>query len=218
MAFTIKLRPHECSDAAFVEGMKKQDPVMQKRFYLRCKKYFTEHYRVIFFAPDQAREDIFQNTYLALWENIERGKIDVKDGVVIGRENQPLKCTLMTYMMSIAQLKYKELVRQKERETRFSDLAEQNSRVIQEAVTGGDWLHDDERTGKLEVISDCIAVMSERCRQILTLFYVEEMKLDDMLGVLPTFSSKDALKTAKNKCLEKLRNSSRNLYELRRKR
>lgn len=217
MAVMIRLRPHEYADVAYVKGVKNRDPAMQKHFYLRCKKYFTEHYRAVFFAPDHVREDIFQNTYLALWDNIENGKIKVKDGVLTGREDEPLKCSLMTYMMSIARLKYKEVARQTEREAHFTDLAERNSRVLQDMAAAGEWLHDDERAGKLEAISDCIAVMSERCRQILTLFYADEMKLDEMLDALPTFTSKDALKTAKNKCLDKLRNSSINLYELRRK-
>lgn len=213
----MRLKPCAYSDAAFVEGIINHDPVMQKQFYLSCKKYFTEHYRALFFAPEHLREDIFQNTYLALWDNIERGKIGVRDGVVTGKEDKPLKCSLMTYMMSIAQLKYKEVARQTVREARFSDLAERNSKVLQEVVAAGEWLHQDERIGKLEAISDCIAVMSERCRQILTLFYADGMKLDEMLAVLPTFTSKKALKTAKTKCLDKLRNNSISLYELRRK-
>lgn len=217
MVMTKGLKQPDCSDAAFVTGLKGHDSAVQKKFYLHCKKYFSEHYRAVFFAPDHMREDIFQNTYLALWDNIERGKIDVRNGVVTGREDKPLGCSLMTYMMSIARFKYKEVARQAERETRFSDLAERNSRAVQEFVSVCDWLHDDERMSKLEVISDCIAVMSERCRQILTLFYADELKLDEILAVLPTFTSKDALKTAKNRCLEKLRNSSISLYELRRK-
>lgn len=217
MAMTIRLRPQEFSDVAFVEGVRNHDSVVQKHFYLHCKKYFMEHYRAVFFAPDHLREDIFQNTYLALWDNIERGKIKVSGGVVTGRDDEPLKCSLMTYMMSIARLKYMEVARQTEREAYFSDLAERKANILQNISLGGEWLHHDERIGKLEVISDCIAVMSERCRKILTLFYAEEMKLDEMLAVLPTFTSKDALKTAKNKCLDKLRNHSISLYQLRRK-
>lgn len=213
----IKLRLHEYSDAAFVQGVKNQDPVIQKCLYLHCKKYFSEHYRAVFFAPDDVRDDIFQNTYMALWENIERGKISVKDGVVTGKEEKPLTCSLMTYMMSIAELKYKEITRQNEREDRFADLEARNSRLFREPAEQNDWSPDDERAGKLEAISDCIAVMSERCRQILTLFYAENKKLDEMLSLLPTFTSKDALKTAKNKCMAKLRATSKGLYEERKK-
>ena len=122
----------------------------------------------------------------------------------------------MTYMMSIAKLKYLELVRQEGKESPFATIEERNARLVYDPEEQKDWLHDDERMGKLEAISDCIAVMSERCRQILTLFYVEDKKLDEVLLLLPTFTSKDALKTAKNKCLAKLKSSSKELYQLRR--
>lgn len=212
----IRFKSLVYSDAALVEGILKKDPEMERNLYLKCKKYFSDHYRAVFFAPDHVRDDIFQNTYLALWDNIERGKISVREGVLLGRKNQPINCSLMTYMMSIAKLKYLELVRQDGKESPFATIEERNARLVYDPEEQKDWLHDDERMGKLEAISDCIAVMSERCRQILTLFYVEDKKLDEVLLLLPTFTSKDALKTAKNKCLAKLKSSSKELYQLRR--
>ena len=67
-----------------------------------------------------------------------------------------------------------------------------------------------------EIIDDCLSKMSERCYEILTKFYDEEKKLDQIMLELNTFKSKDALKTAKNKCLDKLRTSSVNIYNQRR--
>lgn len=212
----IRLKPQKYSEIAFVEGIINKDPDLQKTFYLTCKRYFSEHYKSVFFAPDHERDDIFQNTYLTLWENIERGKIKVRNGVLLGREDAPMSCSLMTYMMSIAKLKYLELVRQGEKVSRFSDLQEKNAKLMQEPIEGIGAFSDEERVDKLEVISDCVAVMSERCRQILTLFYVDRKKLDEILLLLPTFTSKDALKTAKTKCLSKLKAASRDLLETRR--
>ena len=47
---------------------------------------------------------------------------------------------------------------------------------------------------------------------ILTLFYYEEKDYDEMLVIMPTFKSKDALKTAKYKCLKRLRDSVNGTY------
>lgn len=213
----IRFKLPAYSDVALVEGIQRKDPEAERCLYLKCKKYFSEHYKGVFFAPDHMSDDIFQNTYLALWESIERKKISVRNGILTGKESAPLNCSLMTYMMSIAKLKYLEVARQNGRTSPFSEIEERNARLVYEPLEHSDWLHDDERQGKLEVISDSIAVMPERCRQILTLFYVEERKLDEILSLLPTFTSKDALKTAKNKCLAKLKSSSMELYKLRRK-
>ena len=60
---------------------------------------------------------------------------------------------------------------------------------------------------------EAISTISDRCRQILTSFYFQEMKLDAILSQLPSFQSKDALKTAKNKCLDKLRKTAMAIYE-----
>lgn len=87
---------------------------------------------------------------------------------------------------------------------------------MHEPIDGTGAFTDEESVEKLDVISDCVAVMSERCRQILTFFYVDRKRLDEILLLLPTFTSKDALKTAKTKCLSKLKAASRNLLEIRR--
>ena len=54
--------------------------------------------------------------------------------------------------------------------------------------------------------------MAKRCNMILTLFYYEEKDYDEMLVLMPTFKSKDALKTAKYKCLKRLRDSVTGTY------
>ena len=78
-----------------------------------------------------------------------------------------------------------------------------------------EWLNDDPAAAKKEIIADCISKMSERCYQILTMFYDEEKNLDTILVELRSFNSKDALKTAKNKCLNKLKESANSIYEIR---
>ena len=63
-----------------------------------------------------------------------------------------------------------------------------------------------------EIVAETIMQASERCMQILQMFYYKEMSLDAIMSALGTFSSKDALKTAKNKCLERIKTSARQAY------
>lgn len=216
MARTAKNSPNTYSDAAYVDGVARRDPFIQKVFYLHCKNYFEEHYRNVFFASEYDRKDIFQNTYIALWENIERGKIYVKDGILTGRSGEPFKGSLLTYMMSISRLKYLEWVRKENREPKFSDCLPHGGKRDEEPAETAEWLSDNSETGMLEAISESVSVMSDRCREILTKFYYENKKLDMMLSELPSYKSKDALKSNKNRCLKMLKTTAANIYKIRR--
>ncbi|MDE7378981.1 MAG: sigma-70 family RNA polymerase sigma factor [Paraprevotella sp.] len=216
MARTTKNSPKTYSDAAYVDGVSRRDPVVMKDFYLHCKKYFEEHYRSVFFASEHDRKDIFQNTYIALWENIERGKIHIKDGILKGRNDEPFKGSLLTYMMSIGKLKYLEWVRKESREPNFNDSLPHGRKGDEEPAETAEWLSDNSETGMLEAISEGVSVMSDRCREILTKFYYENKKLDMMLSELPSYKSKDALKSNKNRCLKMLKTSVANIYRIRR--
>ena len=66
-----------------------------------------------------------------------------------------------------------------------------------------------------EVISDSISDMPPQCVKLLTKFYYENKKLDDMLDEIPEYSSKNALKSNKNRCLNRLKEYAQQLYKTR---
>lgn len=197
------------SDIAFIEGVYANRVSVTEALYRHCRTYFFQNYGAIFFAQEADIEDIFENTFITLWQNIEHRKIYVENGTLRGRNGQPFVGTLTTYMMGIAALKYREWVRTNVRYVNAEDIqlgGELSSLMITE-----EWA--DDKDSMWEVTAECVANLSERCYEILTLFYDKEMSLDEILVQLPSFTSKDALKTAKNKCLNKLRESSRSLFE-----
>ncbi len=198
------------SDVVYVEGMYRRDPVIERALHNYCKQYFDENYRAVFFVGDEHKMEIFQESFIKLWENIERQKIYVEDGVLKGKDGKPFTSTLTTYFMGIAKLKYKEWVR--EHHAGLDIEKEEKIRRNKDAEIYKEMLYDEGENTMLEIISDCISHMSERCNQILTLFYYKEMSLDDIMTELPTFTSKNALKTEKYKCMENLRKSAHNIY------
>lgn len=211
------VNPLQHTDVEFVEGLINKNPRIEKDFYEHCRLYFDEHYRAVFFSSDDDKDDIFQNAFITLWQNIERGKIRVEDGIILGRHDEPLRCSLNTYLMSIARNKYLELVRSSTGDGRFvkaqpAETLSDDERLID------DWLEDDYENAMFEVINDSISVMPPSCSKLLTKFYYENKKLDDMLCELPSYSSKDALKSNKNRCLERLKAYARNLYKIRKSR
>jgi len=198
------------SDVVYVDGMYKRDPVIERALYNHCKQYFDENYRAMFFVGDEHKMEIFQESFIKLWENIEQQKIYVDDGVLKGKDGKPFTSTLTTYFMGIAKLKYKEWVREHCVGLNIENV--EKNRRDKDAEIYKEMLYDEGENAMLEIISDCISHMSERCNQILTLFYYKEMSLDDIMIELPTFTSKNALKTEKYKCMENLRKSAQEIY------
>lgn len=203
------------TEAELVAGVAKGDPGAQRELYNVCRRYFRQRYRAVFFANEYDSDDIFQNTYITLWENIERGKLTVQDGQVTGRDGKPLVGSVLTYMMSIARYKYMEWARQEQRDDTCDDLEAGAAGAAQAALA--DWLSDDPKTGTTDAIAECVATMPKTCCDILTKFYYEEKKLDQLLDELPAYSSKNALKSNKNRCLDRLRAAAKSLYETRMK-
>jgi len=197
------------SDAALVEGMFQHNPRVERAMYFHCKKYFEDNYRSVFFVADDDRQDIFQETFITLWQNIQKRKIFVECGELRGKEGKAFTGKLTTYFMSIAKLKYLEWVRK----TSFGSYTNEDITTL--ASLYKDLLFDDsidDNEVKLRIIEECISHMSERCSQILTMFYYEMKTLEQIMVELPTFISKDALKTAKYKCMQTLHGSANSIY------
>ena len=200
-------------EARLVAGMYDKNRKIQSELYAYCSKYFWANYRGVFFADEESATEIFQNTFIAMWENIERKKIYVSDGRVMGKNNEPLSCSILTYFMGIARIKYLEWVR--EHPTYAAPETEMRRKIKEEgfeALQYINMLYDSEDNKMLDIIADVISHMSERCCEILSKFYYEEKDLDTILLEIPTIDSKNALKTKKYKCMESLRTSARNIY------
>ena len=215
MAKIIQFRaPIQANEARLVAGMADKRRRTQYELYAYCSDYFWDNYRGVFFAEENAAAEILQNTFIAFWENIERKKIYVEDGIVMGKDNKPLNGSILTYFMSIARNKYLEYGRE---HPVYADPETELGRLLRaEGFDPNDYidmLYDPGENLKIDIIADVISHMSQQCSEILTKFYYEEKKLETILKELPTIESYDALKTKKNKCMNSLRKSAREIYK-----
>ena len=215
MAKTIRFRsPIQENEARLVAGMADKKRSIEYELYAYCSDYFWDNYRGLFFADEHAAAEILQNAFIAFWENIERRKLYVEDGIVMGKDNKPLRGSILTYFMSIARNKYLEYGREHpvyaEPETELGRLLRKEGFDPNAYI---DMLYDPGENLMCEIIADVLSSMSPRCRQILTKFYYEEKKLEVILEEMPTIESYDALKTKKNKCMNTLRKSVREIYK-----
>lgn len=201
-------------EACLVEGMADQRRRTQYELYAYCSDYFWSNYRGVFFADKETAKEILQNTHIAFWENIERRKIYVENGTVMGKDDKPLSGSILTYFMSIARNKYLEYGREHpvcvETEGELGRLMREQGFDVHEYK---DMLYNTGDNKMVDIIADIISHMSLRCYEILTKFYYEEKKLEVILDEMPTIESYDALKTKKNKCMNTLRESAREIYK-----
>ncbi len=167
----------------------------------------------MFFAKDEDAAEIFQNTFVAFWENIEKRKIYEEDGIVKGKNNEPLSGSILTYFMGIARIKYLEWSRE---HPSYSDPETEMGRKVNEKEFDiqqyTNMLYDSSDNVMLDIIAEIISHMSPRCNEILTKFYYEQKDLDSIMLEIPSIESKDALKTKKYKCLETLRKKALEIY------
>lgn len=170
------------------------DKSAQYELYKYCADYYYEKYRSLFSATGDAVDEIFQNSFIKLWENIEMRKLVAKGNDLIGKDNQPLDCSIRTYFMGIARLKYLEWMR----EYSIND----NGFNEKEYLTR---LYEDSDNVQMDILSDIISHMPIRCYEILTKYYYEGKNYDRILKEIPSIQSKDGLKTKKHKCMESLR-------------
>lgn len=199
------------SDAEYVEGLMRRDPVIGRALDTQLKKYFDMNCKSVFFVDLTLddKKDIFQESFLAFWENIEAGKLYVENGQLFGKGGNPFKSKLTTYFMSIAKFKYYEWVRKNSQKANV-DMEDAGLKELLLEM----YLEEepDESEIKLAIISDCLSHMQEHCRQILTLFYYELKTLDEILKQLH-YINKDSLKNAKCRCVNSLQDCSNSIYQ-----
>jgi DNA-directed RNA polymerase specialized sigma24 family protein len=194
------------ADAEVVEALQRRERQMEEWFYHRAKRYFDDHFNAVFFDKDR-KQEIFQSGFLKLWMEIDNRRIRVEDGLVCRQQADgrytPLTCSLTTFLMAFARTEHRELVRSTKEETYaelFDDVEYAN--VMQTSFDSAEDIDEQ----KNRIIDACIQQMSPTCVEILTLFYYKEKSLDEILEIRKDKnSSKNGLKTAKNKCMNTLR-------------
>lgn len=191
------------SDAEIIVGLQHHDSIVENFFFNEAYKYFNAHFSQSFF-DDDSKQEVFQSAFIKLWTEIENKTIKIVDGSVVrhqkSRGYSEMTASLNTFMMAFAKNEFRELLRNR-KDDNFDDIA--NS-----AGVGLDIADDtvDDTEERIQVIDECILTMSPNCIEIITMFYYQKKSLDEIMVLRgEQNTSKDGLKTAKNKCMVTLR-------------
>ena len=194
------------TDIEMVEAVARHDTAMMERFYRDSKTYFKDHSGAFYMATCRV-DDLFQEAMVHLWREIETHRIEVCDGKVCRwTDGQPVPMTssLFTFLLAIAKRKHWDMLRRDSHLLLTDDAAALDSLSRERFAENATAAEDDEET-KEKVVADAVLGLSDRCRQILTLFYYDQRTLEEILALRAENTSKMGLKTSKYKCMQRLR-------------
>lgn len=195
----------EYTDMEVVNGLQQRERKVEEWFYRTAKRYFDTHFNEVFFDQDQ-KQEIFQTAFLKLWTEIQNGKIALINDAMCRQQRNgeylPMNCKLTTFLFTFAKNEYREIVRN----THLTSTEEALDTIEHGEVMAVFVDEEDMDAQKSRIVDDCLQMMSPGCLELLTLFYYENKSLDEILQLRKDKnSSKDGLKTAKNKCMNTLR-------------
>lgn len=193
------------SDLEVIVGLQARDRKTEEWFYAECRRYILDKFDEIFFDRDR-KQEVMQEAFIRLWTQIDDLRIKVKDGQIIRQQAdgvyRPLTCSLLTFLMAIAKNEYREIVRHNREEYYAEFFGNEEHAEVQQI----DWGEEEADEQKNRIVAELVCQLSPRCREILTQFYYEDKTLDEILVLrADKNTSKDGLKTAKNKCMNSLK-------------
>ena len=186
------------TDAEYVRLIQDKHDKVTEEFYHLARRYFKNSYRSVFSRMD-LMEDIFQQSFVKLWTEIETGKIFVSENEELFRYDRngnirKLTCSLNTFLIDIAKNDYRSWLRN-DRLTLEDDF---ESFAHMKEVKSVVWGDESAETLREQVVNSCMLELPPRCKEILTMFYYQGMTLDEIIIARGEKNiSKNGLKTGK---------------------
>lgn len=201
------------ADTETIREIQRRNERVTETFYNECKKYFMSSYKAVFSRED-IKEDIFQQSFVKLWTEIETRKIFLDINNNIQRRDRrgnirALTCNLKTFLIDIAKNDYRDWLRNDRLNLEddfesFAHMVEIRSAVMPD---------DSSESLQEQIVASCVFDLPPRCKEILTMFYYDNMSLDEIIQARgEKNTSKNGLKTGKYKCMETLKGKVKEMY------
>lgn len=150
-----------------------------------------------FSIPHEDSEDIFQDSFITLYNNIQDGKL----------EN--LTSSLSTYFIGICKNKAKEFLREKNKVVNLSydpGIKDQNT-FLDDKVESILMLESDNdiaRQKKEKIVRDIVRDLPSPCNELLWGFYRDGLSMKQLAEKFD-YKSESSVKVTKHRCCEKFR-------------
>ena len=154
--------------------------------YEKYRKEFLNWIRKFSGCPTDEAQEYYQAAILILYENIMSGKVT------------DLQSTLKTYLFGIG----KNLTYQHHRKNQRMERVRAEYMVEVELLQESRQAQETEMD--LRLISRCLALIGEPCRQLLDYFYFLRKSMDEISTAMG-YKNPETAKNQKYKCMERLR-------------
>lgn len=175
------------TDIEYIQGFKKNDERVISAFYAAQRLSFFAFFRTHYSKDDAYILDLFQDTCIVLWKNIQHGKLT----------EEALKSSLSTYFISIGKYtmmakdrKYKEII--DDDEISKLKFTEDDAEELQKRIELDDFIYR------------MVREMKPPCDALLKAQYWDKLsgvEIAEKYG----FKNADSVKAQKFKCIKKLK-------------
>lgn len=177
--FLYTMPPNTMTNKEYFIGFQTNDQQVITSFYEKFqpnfKRSLISKYTIL---DDEFLADVYQDTVIRLWENIQRGRITLDN----------LTSDLTGYLFGIGENVLREQLRKK-KEILIEDLPESPD-------PANDILQDE--------IKEVVEAMDTPCAPLLLKFYWEGYSMDE-IAIQLGYANANSAKTQKNKCMNKLK-------------
>lgn len=199
----FEFRRKSYTDIQIVEAYRTGDKKIQQFWYDKCRSQFgkgTSNYGGL---TDYDRDDLFQDSFIILWEKMESRQIYLLDGIVhvTSKKGDSIIPDMLGYFMRIVKNKYLEMFHGGKYVIPINEVVTSSNDNFFEEL----YWDEDPDVEKDRIVSQCLLSLPKSCLEILTMFYYEKKSLEQILGERPENSSYDGLKSRKSKCMTNLK-------------
>lgn len=199
----FEFRRKAYSDIQIVEAYQTGDKKIQQFWYDKCRSQFgkgTSNYGGL---TDYDRDDLFQDSFIILWEKMESHQIYILEGTihVSTKKGDSEIPDMLGYFMRIVKNKYLEMFHSGKFVMPLNEVVTSSNEDFFAEL----YWDEDPDVEKDRIVSQCLLSLPKSCLEILTMFYYEKKSLEQILEERPENNSYDGLKSRKSKCMTNLK-------------
>ncbi|MEE9362778.1 MAG: sigma-70 family RNA polymerase sigma factor [Cellulophaga sp.] len=181
------------SDSKIFCSLKNGSEIAFKEVYQKNRMLFLNFARK-YGLKDEDIFDIYQDAYIAFYENIQNGKL------------VELKSSIATYLISIG--KYMILDRLRKNKRKVNQFVLVNVSDIDEQIESFD-IGMEELSQEQILLQKYFGELGAKCREILTMFYYKKMNIKEIKEE-GNYNSDNVVKSQKSRCLKTLKDTFKN--------
>ncbi len=175
-----------------LKGIKNNDHDIISCLYLKYKKEFIRFVVGRYQMEASTGKEIYQEAFTEFYRKVVSGELN------------EIHHTIKTYLFKIGT----NIISNELRKAKKNIKLENSNQQVQIDETIG-----DDRKTIIEVVKNAMNTLSEKCKELLTLYYFENKKYEELQYIL-NYKNIDSLKSQKYKCFKQLQHIVKNKHNM----